>query len=544
MPDIRRKPGTASKITSPNNPQFSLFGDVPSPTKDLKLKTAADSGRRFVCGDAEAIFIGPTRLREYLQQAGQKAPFIVADLLDEQDWRTFENRYASTGRAPYSPRAMLGLILMGVMQGLSSLRELERLARLDLGCMWVTGGITPDHANIGRFIVLHEESITQGFFESITRSILRKTGADSTRLAGDGTVIEAACSHYNLLKEEALKKRAAAAAKENEDKDGDDDGSQPSHNETQMLEIFEQRKSARKRSGRSADTLSISPTEPEAMVQRLKRGKGLAASYKPSVLANESRVITAMEVDPSSETKVIGAMLDQSARVVGTHAQELLLDAGYFDDGVIAATLERDVSLLCPDGQLPGIPKNCKVFPKSSFHYDSSTDTYRCPAGAVLKLIKSSPGTASTREHGLYATDACTTCASRTSCTKMKRRRIKRHVQDEQRDALRQVMQQKQVLNIFSKRQAMVEPVFSHLRGQQGLHRFRRRGLKAVKREFALHVLAHNMSRAVALLRALFFAHRPLKALISMLLNLSTLVLARALTPSRLPKSKTQFSAC
>jgi hypothetical protein len=45
--------------------------------------------------------------------------------------------------------------------------------------------------------------------------------------------------------------------------------------------------------------------------------------------------------------------------------------------------------------------------------------------------------------------------------------------------------------------------VFSSLRCQQGLNRFRRRGLEAVKREFALHVLAHSLSRAVALSRAL-----------------------------------------
>ena len=54
--------------------------------------------------------------------------------------------------APYAPRLMMGLILYGVMQGVHSLRQLERLARLDLGCMWVTGGIAPDHANIGRFV--------------------------------------------------------------------------------------------------------------------------------------------------------------------------------------------------------------------------------------------------------------------------------------------------------------------------------------------------------------------------------------------------------
>lgn len=88
-----------------------------------------------------------TPLKDHLRQAGLVAPFVVADLLDAQDWAPFEERYASTGRAPYAPRAMLGLILYGIMQGISSLRALERLARVDLGCMWVTGGIAPDHAN-------------------------------------------------------------------------------------------------------------------------------------------------------------------------------------------------------------------------------------------------------------------------------------------------------------------------------------------------------------------------------------------------------------
>ncbi len=76
------------------------------------------------------------------------------------------DRHAATGRAPYAPRAMLGLILYGIMHGVSSLRALERLARVDLGCMWVTGGITPDHANIRRFICLHEQTLVHGFFRS------------------------------------------------------------------------------------------------------------------------------------------------------------------------------------------------------------------------------------------------------------------------------------------------------------------------------------------------------------------------------------------
>jgi transposase len=161
------------------------------------------SRRRFVQGDAAAIFLGMTPLEEHLRQARIRAPFVVADLLDAQDWTPFEDRYAATGRAPYAPRAMMGLILYGIMHGVSSLRALERLARVDLGCMWVTGGIAPDHANIGRFICLHEQALAQAFFEALTRTVLDRTTTSTSCLAGDGTVIEAVCSHYRLLNEEA-----------------------------------------------------------------------------------------------------------------------------------------------------------------------------------------------------------------------------------------------------------------------------------------------------------------------------------------------------
>jgi hypothetical protein len=43
------------------------------------------------------------------------------------------------------------------------------------------------------------------------------------------------------------------------------------------------------------------------------------------VLANGNRIITALALDASSETRVIASMLDQSARITGTQADEVLL---------------------------------------------------------------------------------------------------------------------------------------------------------------------------------------------------------------------------
>lgn len=102
---------------------------------------------------------------------------------------------------------MMGLILCGIMQGLTSLRALEKLARFDLDCMWVRGGIYPDHANIGRSINMHETSLTGEFFDALTRSVLQKTNSGGRCLEGNGTTIEAACSNYNLIKEELPKQQ-------------------------------------------------------------------------------------------------------------------------------------------------------------------------------------------------------------------------------------------------------------------------------------------------------------------------------------------------
>lgn len=495
--------GKASKKSgTPDDQQFQLFVELPKGGK-LGL-TAVDSGRRFMTGDPHAIVIGTTPLEQYLRESGQTGVFTVARLLDEQDWTEFEGRYAATGRPPFSPRQMMGLILYGVMQGIHSLRELERLARLDLGCMWITGGIAPDFTKIGRFIVRHTESLSSSLFESLTRRVLKATGSSSERLAGDGTVIEAACSHYKLLKEEAIRARAteaqAALAAH-----PDDLAVQREHQlSEQCVKVFEERAAARKRNSRSTETLGVSPAEPEAVVQRLKRNRGFSTSYKPSVLANEDRIITALAIDPSSETKVVAAMLDQSERVVGSKAKEVLLDAGYFDDGVIAATLERDTSLLCPDGQVPGTLKQGNVFPKSQFKFDESTDTYRCPAGRILIFMKAFEATRTKPARRRYGTTACGECSMRADCTNRTMRDILRNANDDKRDALRQVMQQPQVREVFAKRKAMVESVFSHLRGKQGLNRFRRKGLTGALRDFALHAIAYNLSRAVALLGAEF----------------------------------------
>lgn len=489
-------------MPTPDDRQLALFQEMPTSSPWSHHVTATASGRRFRQGDAKAIFLGMTPLKDHLRQAGLVAPFVVADLLDAQDWAPFEERYASTGRAPYAPRAMLGLILYGIMQGISSLRALERLARVDLGCMWVTGGIAPDHANIGRFICLHEQIMAQGFFEALTRTILTRTATSTTCLAGDGTVIEAACSHYRLLKEEAVRARVSQAQARHQQARAEQQVETQRQLDKALAceQHLDARVAARRHRGKPLDTVRVSPTEPEAVIQKQKRGRGFAPAYTASVLANEARLIVAHALDPTSETRVIGELLDQSERVASVAAREILLDTGYFNDEVIAATLARDISLLCPPKLSTITKKANRLYPKNVFIYEAEQDVYSCPAGQRLHRISHVQASAHSREQWVYACNTCAACPLKRHCTRSIRgRRIKRYPEDEARLALQAIMTHPGAQAVFRQRKAWVEPVFSSLRQQQGLSRFRRRGLAGVKREFALHVLAYNLARAVAL---------------------------------------------
>jgi len=99
----------------------------------------------------------------------------------------------------------------------------------------------------------------------------------------------------------------------------------------------------------------------------------------------------------------------------------------------------------------------------------------------------------------VYRTSACAVCPLSSQCTtSAKGRMIKRYDCDAEKEKLALAMSFPEAKELYKKRQGMVEPVFSGLKNEQGLKRFRRRGLASVRIEFSLHVLAYNVSRILA----------------------------------------------
>ena len=159
--------------------------------------------RQYEDPSPEGILIGREDLRSFLESRGESGAIRIRELLRGLELKGFHKPAPKAGRRPYHPAALLGLILFGILEGRHSLRQLETLARTDVRCWWITGGIHPDHSVIGRFIQRYGDQLSEGFFMELTRRVLELTKGSGGDLSGDGTLVQAAGSRYRRLSKEA-----------------------------------------------------------------------------------------------------------------------------------------------------------------------------------------------------------------------------------------------------------------------------------------------------------------------------------------------------
>jgi transposase len=147
--------------------------------------------QNFIESGREQGFLLPPDVREWLP-ADHLAWFVI-DAVAQMDLSGFYAAYRADGhgRAAYEPSMMLTLVLYAFATGVRSSRAIERHCRQDVGYRVVTGNLVPDHATIARFVARHEQALAELFGE-----VLRLCGEaglvkpeviaiDGTRMAGN-----------------------------------------------------------------------------------------------------------------------------------------------------------------------------------------------------------------------------------------------------------------------------------------------------------------------------------------------------------------------
>ena len=155
---------------------------------------------------------------------------FLVDILGEIDISSFylDKEKDKGGGVPYNPRALLGTIFYGIVNGVFSLRKLEYHSEHNDAFMFVSGFCKPDHSTIGNFLNDHRESIKDVFTQIVY--IANEAGyVDMNTCSFDGTKMKANASKEftgTLADFEKKKGRLQKKIKELMEKLKDTDGSE------------------------------------------------------------------------------------------------------------------------------------------------------------------------------------------------------------------------------------------------------------------------------------------------------------------------------
>ena len=241
----------------------------------------------------------------------------------------------------------------------------------------------------------------------------------------------------------------------------------------------------------------ISLTDPDARAMTTKSHSAYTVGYNvQSAVDTKNHLIVAHEVtNIGIDTGQLSSMAAEARDALKSGGVEVLADKGYYKSEEIAACEDAGIAVYVPKP----ITSNARAegrFDKRDFLYDPINDHYRCPAGQHLtyRMTREESG----RVMQTYFTNACETCPLRSDCTTGKERRVKRW----EREHLLERVQERldRTPGAMQVRRETIEHTFGTIKAWMGATHFKMKTLKHVGTEMALHVLAYNIKRVIAIL--------------------------------------------
>ena len=149
--------------------------------------------QNFIDCDREQAFLMPPSLRDWLP-ADHLAWFVI-ETVQQLDLDAFyaDYRVDGLGRAAYDPAVMVSLLMYAYSTSVRSSRGIERHCRQDVAYRVITGNRVPDHATVARFIVRHEQRLGE-LFGLVLKLCARAGLVASGVVAIDGTKLSASAA--------------------------------------------------------------------------------------------------------------------------------------------------------------------------------------------------------------------------------------------------------------------------------------------------------------------------------------------------------------
>ncbi len=468
---------------------------------------------RFIEGaDRQQATLLPDTIEDYV---GEENPVRVIDAFVEMlDLAAlgFDGVIPEeTGRPSYHPATLLKIYLYGYFNQVQSSRGLERECHRNLELIWLTARLAPDFKTIADFRRDNGLAIRKvcAQFVALCRNLHL---LDVASVAIDGSKFKAVNHREKNFTQDRLTRRMAAIEGTIDRYLAELDRADRQHEVTGVavpaarVERLKRGIATLKQKLKGLGTLDeqmrvsgeqqISLTDPDARAMTSQSHSAYVVGYNvQSAVDTENHIIVAHDVsNVGSDRSQLSAMAGTAREAVGAEKIEVLADRGYFKSEEIAACEEVGIKTYVPK-PLTSSARAEGRFDRRDFVYDRESNSYVCPAGENLTYRMT------TRKDGKimhsYWASVCGTCALKQHCTTSPQRRIARWEHEDVLERAQERLDKKPDAMIV--RRSTVEHPFASIKAWMGATHFRMKTLKHVATEMALHVLAYNLKRVMAI---------------------------------------------
>ena len=423
--------------------------------------------------------------------ADEPLVLTVGQVVDGLDLRVLCSRYSEAGRSFFDPAMMLKLLFFSYCEGVRSSREIAKRIRYDLRFQYFTGNLRPDFRTINRFRQHNLDLLGECFARIVT--LCEQSGlVDASVLAIDGTKLRASASGQRTItkkKQDQLAMRLRAELERDAAGEAADLGDKSDEVSPSPPDGVDQGMAADKEPAGSPDGI----TDPDARFMKTSESV-LRSCYNAQIAVDRHQVIVAADVSMIADDSVqFQGMVDQSRSHVTGELGQVLADGGYYSGSNLKHAQTHGYDLYLPIPQQQRAPD--RRFERDAFVYDESTNSYRCPAGAVLSYRYNRTRNGITTRVYRAKPRTCRECRYKAQCTKGSYRELNISevylLEREMRCKLSGGPGQSQ----YARRKYLVEPVFGNLKFNLGFGRFILRTLAKVRGEFLLMCIAHNLKK-------------------------------------------------
>ena len=499
--------------------------------------------QNFLLCDRDQVLLLPPSLWDWLPE--DHFAWFLLDSVKALDLAAFYACYRADGhgRAAYEPSMMVALALYAYSTNERSARVIERRCRDDLAYRVITANVIPDHATIAPFLVRHEQPLAD-LFASVLALCDRAGLVESRVVSIDGTKMLAIANRdqnvdYERIAREILEQAKATDAAEDElygEKRGDELPEELStaegRREWLKRELARQRaENGESNSSEQAPAQGSHEFDAEQIVARTQGREGWWREAKHQL--ERDRWTSAAPVPRGRDERLLAAgqrLEDElAAKVRGNDAYEHYRKTGRMKNGRRfgpqpnayrpPVSPEGEVNLTDPDSRLmrgfrhylQGYNAQAAVNEHgitlaAEITLETGDFSHLAPmVEAMLREldqagVSTKPAVAVadagfwneqhmdqvTGEHGievLVAPDSNKRDSPRPGWT------------GGRYAWMRTVLATELGVELYRKRKQTVEPVFGHTKHNRGLERFHRRGRSAVRTEWRLIMMTHNLTK-------------------------------------------------